>query len=197
MGGLLGVDLDEIRRRDFAEQRRQKRIWQAISAAMSLLALVAAASGAFWFHEYRERNALLERTRNHLEKSLARAADLVEKSARTNDQFGVPVHVVEDFMDDAQSFIADAEQMLKEVQQLGDVTVDLKRAQGRALLNFARVAAKLPKGRDKSGQAEQLARAAERLRTARGAGREPYAPGAPRRGSGAARGGPLTSDAGA
>lgn len=157
VGGLLGVELDEIRRRDLAEQQRQKRLWQGISVAMSVLAVAAAASGYSWRMERNEKAALLDRTRAHLETSLEQSAEIVEKVAGTNEEWGVPLHVVQEFMDDTHVFISDAESFLQQVQQLGEVKHELKLAQARTLLNFARTAAKM---QEKAGQAEQLARAA-------------------------------------
>lgn len=144
VAGLLGVDLDELRRREAEDERRWRRIWAGVAGCMAILAV---ASGVLWRSaEYersekakalvQEQKALAERT-IALEKTerlsaaiLERTTSLVRKSVATTDEFGVPVRV-------GVGILKEAEGIFGDMDRVGVETQDLSIGRARMLLSFA------------------------------------------------------------
>lgn len=143
VAGLIGVELDEVRRRDEAERQRRTRFYRGLATAMCTLAVIATGSAWWAFRENREKSALLQRTQGLLDKTLFQAVTLADKAAISHEEFGLPVAVTSDFMRDAEGIIEEAEKISGDVHQLGADTLTVRTARGHARILFARNAAKM------------------------------------------------------
>ncbi|MEZ5909899.1 MAG: toll/interleukin-1 receptor domain-containing protein [Hyphomicrobiaceae bacterium] len=125
VAGLLGVELDEIRKRFALAERRRKRIWAGIAAGMAVMAVAA---GFGWWQAYslnRKQAALLE-------TALDAASGLVQKGASLPEEKGVAVPVALDFVREAEGLLDGLEQGLRRSQ-----TVTLRRRQASLQLAYA------------------------------------------------------------
>lgn len=116
LSGALGVDLDDLRRRDAEEQRRQKMFWLRLSVFMGVLAvaaLVAAGFAGFFFYE---RGIALQKSDQLVSISLKYTSKIVRKAIATTNEFGVPTQVGIDLMKEVGGIfdeMGDAEQGIK------------------------------------------------------------------------------------
>jgi tetratricopeptide (TPR) repeat protein len=96
IAGVLGVPFNDLRQRELIAARRRARIWQGISAAMIVLAILAAVGG--W---------LAWRYGQHAESLLAEAigisAGQLGGTVRVADQQGVSRTMIEELLDQAES----------------------------------------------------------------------------------------------
>lgn len=107
ISGLLGVDLDRLRRREAEEQKRQKRFWIGISTFMAMLAVFAlVASGLAWFQREQKREALTK-NENLLDKTLERTSKLVSNGVRSVDRHGLPSKFGLSLLQEAQGYFDD------------------------------------------------------------------------------------------
>jgi tetratricopeptide (TPR) repeat protein len=95
IAGLLGIGLDEIRRREAIAERR-RRIWMVLAGAMTGLAAVAFAG--FWVAVLRTKDA-----ERRFEIAFTAADGPVRRVNSMQDRFGVPEPVLEAMMTDAIS----------------------------------------------------------------------------------------------
>jgi len=96
IAGLLGIGLDEIRKREAIAERRRRRIWMFLAGAMTGLAAVAFAG--FWVAVLRTKDA-----ERRFEIAFKAADGLVRRVNSMQDRFGVPEPVLEAMMTDAIS----------------------------------------------------------------------------------------------
>jgi len=94
IAGLLGLGLDEIRKREAMAERRRKRAWMSIAGAMAILAVVAVLG--FWLAILRTRDA-----ERRFEIAFRAAQELVMRVDSLQDRYGVPEAVLNVMMKDA------------------------------------------------------------------------------------------------
>lgn len=94
VAGLLGIGLDEIRKREVIAERRRRRLWMALAGSMTVLAIVAFAG--FWLAVLRTRDA-----ERRFEIAFEAADSLVRRVNSMQDRFGVPEPVLDAIMKDA------------------------------------------------------------------------------------------------
>jgi eukaryotic-like serine/threonine-protein kinase len=89
VAGLLGINLDDLVRREEVARRRRTRMWATIAAVMALLAVLATGSSVYAFKERAKAN-------DRLATALNAAAGLVNQAVKLSETYGVPRrHVVE------------------------------------------------------------------------------------------------------
>jgi tetratricopeptide (TPR) repeat protein len=96
IAGVLGVPFNYLRQRELIAARRRARIWQAIGAAMLLLALLATAGGWIAWRYARHAEGLLA-------EGIRISADQVGAAAHVADQQGVSRVAIEDLLTRAES----------------------------------------------------------------------------------------------
>jgi tetratricopeptide (TPR) repeat protein len=94
VAGMLGIGLDEIRKREAIAERRRRRTWMLLAGAMTGLAIVAFAG--FWMAMLRTRDA-----ERRFEIAFNAADGLVRRVNSMQDRFGVPEPVLAAMMTDA------------------------------------------------------------------------------------------------
>lgn len=156
VAGLLGVDLDELRRRQREDERTWRRIWAGIAGTMAVLAV---ASAVLWRTAEFERNAksiALEKTERLSAAILDRTSSLVSRSVASTDEFGVPVRVGIGILKEADGIFADMDRIGVESKQLG-----IGRA--RMLLSFADSLARLGKVAEQKEKSDSALKVANTL----------------------------------
>jgi tetratricopeptide (TPR) repeat protein len=123
VAGMLGVDLDELRRREAEDERRRKRIWAGIAASMAGLAVL---SGFQWWRA----EVALDQSERLTASLLDRASSLVNQSVATTDEFGVPVRV-------GISILNEAEKIFADMDKIGTASDKLAKGRVRMLMAFA------------------------------------------------------------
>jgi tetratricopeptide (TPR) repeat protein len=98
IAGMLGIGLDEIRKREAIAERRRRRIWMMLAGTMTGLAIVAFAG--FWIAMLRTKDA-----ERRFEIAFKAADGLVRRVNSMQDRFGVPEPVLAAMMADAISQI--------------------------------------------------------------------------------------------
>ena len=96
IAGMLGIGLDEIRKREAIAERRRRRIWMFLAGAMTGLAAVAFAG--FWVAMLRTKDA-----ERRFEIAFKAADGLVRRVNSMQDRFGVPEPILDAMMTDAIS----------------------------------------------------------------------------------------------
>ncbi len=91
IAGLLGVDLDILRRREAEEHKRQKRFWIGLTTAMTVLAFAAIVGGLLSYKL--KQDVAVEKTRNDtmLDATLKRTSGLLQAVITTGHEHGVPL----------------------------------------------------------------------------------------------------------
>ncbi len=119
VAGLLGVDLDDLIKREAHEARRRAIFWRGLAAGFAFLGLLAAASSVFGWYEYRKADAALGREKVALTKETAaheKSQKLLDSALRhtsqlvdlgTREEIGVPSHVGRRLLGEAEGVIAD------------------------------------------------------------------------------------------
>ena len=98
IAGMLGIGLDEIRKREAIAERHRRRIWMMLTGTMTGLALFAFAG--FWIANLRTKDA-----ERRFEIAFKAADGLVRRVNSMQDRFGVPEPVLAAMMTDAISQI--------------------------------------------------------------------------------------------
>jgi eukaryotic-like serine/threonine-protein kinase len=96
IAGMLGIGLDEIRKREAIAERRRRRIWMFLAGAMTGLAAFAFAG--FWMAMLRTKDA-----ERRFEIAFKAADSLVRRINSMQDRFGIPEPVLDAMMTDAIS----------------------------------------------------------------------------------------------
>lgn len=141
IAGMLGVDLDELRRREAEDERRRKRIWAGIAASMAGLAVL---SGFQWWRA----EVALDKSEQLTASLLDRASSLVDKSVKTTDEFGVPVRV-------GVSILGEADGIFADMDRIGGDSVKLVKGRVRMLLAFADSLSRLGKIEEQKAKADE------------------------------------------
>jgi tetratricopeptide (TPR) repeat protein len=94
IAGMLGIGLDEIRKREAIAERRRRRLWMFLAGAMTGLAAVAFAG--FWVAMLRTKDA-----ERRFEIAFKAADGLVRRVNSMQDRFGVPESILDAMMTDA------------------------------------------------------------------------------------------------
>jgi tetratricopeptide (TPR) repeat protein len=98
IAGLLGIPLDDLRRREVIAARKRARIFQAVAAAM--LALAASAMAGGWM-AYRN----MQKADRRFDLAMNIAAGVVDRAVAMSDEYGVPAVAIGDLLNWAdQSF---------------------------------------------------------------------------------------------
>lgn len=113
IAGLLGIGLDEIRKREVIAERRRRRLWMILAGSMTVLAIVAFAG--LWLAVLRTKDA-----ERRFEIAFEAADGLVRRVNSMQDRFGVPEPVLDAIMKDAIK-------QLDRLTQEGGATSDLFR----------------------------------------------------------------------
>jgi tetratricopeptide (TPR) repeat protein len=124
IAGILGLGLDEIVCRSVRAQKRQSRL--RISIVLILFGLLIASVGGFSWVRYE-----LSRNESLLDRTLQRATNLINKATGLSDQFGVPRAV-------SLSFLEEADNLFKDMAELGRDTPALRFRKVSMLVAFAR-----------------------------------------------------------
>ena len=103
IAGLLGLSLDEIRKRAIRAQRRRVAALTSISFLMAGLAVVA--SIAAWIARQRTVEA-----EQRLDLALATAESLTTKTVTFKDKFGVPIPILTDLLHEVDQLLSRLEQ---------------------------------------------------------------------------------------
>jgi tetratricopeptide (TPR) repeat protein len=148
IAGVMGVDLDELRRREAEEQRRQKRFWIGLSAGMAIVTGIAVISSFVAWREFLAKQTALSQNEKLLAKTLKRAQSLLEKSVTSSDQFGLPVKVSLDLLDETSGIFND----MDEIKQASDL-IPQRRAD--LLITYADMYAKLGEVQKQAASAAQ------------------------------------------
>lgn len=104
VSGLLGVDLDRLRRREAEDQKRQKRFWAGVSAFMAVLAIAAIAGGTVAWIQRQEKNIALQKNEQLLDATLDQTSSLVSNSVINIQRNGLPVKFGVGLLEQAQGF---------------------------------------------------------------------------------------------
>jgi tetratricopeptide (TPR) repeat protein len=102
VGGLLGLSLDEVVRRDRIAQRRQTRMWLATSAAMLLLAMGAGIGAVVALEQRRQTKDLLVTTLRHADQLVTLAVDSSRRRALPASETANVLKVAEDLLADLE-----------------------------------------------------------------------------------------------
>ena len=98
IAGLVGIPLNDLRRREVIAARRRARIFQGIASAMLVLALSAIAGG--WI-AYRN----MQQADRRFDLAMNIASGVVDRAVAMSDKYGVPEKVIGDLLSWAdQSF---------------------------------------------------------------------------------------------
>ena len=123
IAGLLGLELDDLRRRDAAAQLRRRRMWMGITAGFALLALLASASTVFAYQK------LIE-SEDRLDRAVEIAYGFVSEAVSLSNKFGAPAELL-------QGLLRRTEQALDRLIKDGADTPKLHHRKAQMLLNFA------------------------------------------------------------
>jgi eukaryotic-like serine/threonine-protein kinase len=130
VAGLLGFDLDELRRREETDRRRQHRVLASLTIGFASLALVACASAIFAF----QQNRLAQRQTASAQKNLNRAIEIaygvVKQGTSLSKRVGVPADTTLDLLRQAEK---DLDDLIKD----GDENELLRHRKSLMLLSFA------------------------------------------------------------
>jgi tetratricopeptide (TPR) repeat protein len=147
ISGLLGIDLDRLRRREAEDHKREKRFWIGISGAMAFLAVMALlATGFAWLQREEKREALLT-TETLLDKTLARTSNLVSQAVSSVDRRGLPSQVGLNLLKEAQGYFDDMDEIkvksknlpLRRAEMLIGLSASYKQlGEGKKSLEYAR-----------------------------------------------------------
>jgi eukaryotic-like serine/threonine-protein kinase len=124
IAGLLGLDLDEIIRREARSRKRGLRIRNSIIALLVALTVTSGA-GFVWARYELSRNEVL------LDRTLQRATGLVNQAVAMSKQFGVPRSVSVGVLDQAEG-------LFRDISELGRDTAQLRYRKATMLIAFAR-----------------------------------------------------------
>lgn len=90
IAGLIGVDLDVLRKREEIERRRRNRMYALTAAAMGLLAVAATAFGVLSY-VYKERAEAAQATAEHrLDDAVETAYEFAVRTSALAEQRGIP-----------------------------------------------------------------------------------------------------------
>jgi tetratricopeptide (TPR) repeat protein len=150
VAGLLGVGLDEIRKRAARAERRRLAVLSSTAVAMAVLAVLAA--GAAWVARSRTIEA-----EQRLDWALAAAGGITSKVATFKNKFGVPAPVLADLLQEVQQLlnrlsqqgVKSSELVLREAVLLGELS--------DGNLNIGNTAAALENAIQASARFERLA----------------------------------------
>jgi eukaryotic-like serine/threonine-protein kinase len=93
VSALLGIDLDELRRREAMAERRRRHIWTSVAAVTSSLAVVAVVFGFYANDQYRRSERLLDR-------SLRITVDFADKVASAFSSYQMPAPQADRLLND-------------------------------------------------------------------------------------------------
>ena len=101
VAGLLGVSLDDLRRRDAVAERRRRRMWTGISGAMASLAAMSIGLALFAYElkELAEANLRLADRRH--EQSIDIALQFAKSVAMAADDLQIPSNRARDLLDES------------------------------------------------------------------------------------------------
>ena len=145
IAGMLGISLDEIRKREAIAERRRRRNWMFLAGAMTGLAAFALAG--FWVAMLRTEDA-----ERRFEIAFKAADGLVRRINSMQDRFGVPEPILDAMMTDAIS------QLDRLTQESGSASDLFRFRQAEAHL----LGADLAKSPWRCGRAEEPARQGNR-----------------------------------
>ena len=92
IAGILGVPLNELRRRELIAARKRARVFQGISVAMTLLAVLATAGG--WVAYQNQQKA-----EQRLDVSIDIASGVVGQAMSLSKKFGIPSSAIGSLLD--------------------------------------------------------------------------------------------------
>ena len=96
IAGVLGVPFNDLRQRELIAARRRARVWQGISAAMIVLAILAAVGGWLaWLNAQHAEGLLAD--------AIGISAGQLGGTVRVADQQGVSRTMIEELLDQAES----------------------------------------------------------------------------------------------
>ena len=95
ISGLLGLDLDDLRRREEIAERKRKQVLFAVAATMAVLAVVASVSAVRNYFLLKENQSLVRVQVQLLDRTLNRATELVDHAVEFSRREGIPATMPE------------------------------------------------------------------------------------------------------
>jgi tetratricopeptide (TPR) repeat protein len=111
ISGLLGVDLDRLRRREAEDQRRQKRFWIGLSSGMALLAVAALAAFVVAWIQREEKKVALTKNEELLDATLGRTSSLVSNAVNAVRRNGLPIKFGLEILEEAKGYFDDMDKV--------------------------------------------------------------------------------------
>lgn len=118
IAGLMGVDLDRLRRREAEDHKRQKRMWMGIAGAGALLAVLAIAGGVVAKRETEQKKAALAKNEELLDATLKRTSSLVGDAIGSVRRSGLPAELGLNILKEAEGFFSDMDKINVTSRQL-------------------------------------------------------------------------------
>ncbi len=132
ISGLLGLELDDLLRREQIAERKRKRLLFAVAASMTVLAIVASGAAA-WNYVLLSRNQSLVREQvKLLDGTLERATELVDRSVEFSRREGIPATMPKEILRQVELMFEDLVET-----DLGKQSVTLKAREAVMLLRIA------------------------------------------------------------
>ncbi len=118
ISGLLGVDLDRLRRREAENQKRQKRFWIGLSSAMAFLAVVALSASVVAWLQREEKKVALTKNEALLDATLSRASSLISNAVNAVRRNGLPTKFGLEILEEAKGYFTDMDRIKVNSHQL-------------------------------------------------------------------------------
>jgi tetratricopeptide (TPR) repeat protein len=107
VASLLGVELDELRRRDALAERRRRRMWTSVAGAMSVLAVAAIGLALFAYQQKGLAETNLQLADQRHEKSILIALRFARSIARSAAELHIPSDSARDLLNESEKVLTD------------------------------------------------------------------------------------------
>jgi tetratricopeptide (TPR) repeat protein len=107
VAGLLGVELDELRRRDALAERRRRRMWTSVAGAMSVLALAAVGLALFAYQQKGRAETNFQLADQRHEKSVLIALRFAQSIARSAAELHIPSDSARDLLNESEKVLTE------------------------------------------------------------------------------------------
>ena len=112
ISGLLGLDLDDLRRREAIAERRRKRVLYGVAASMAVLAILASGTAVRNYFLLTENQKLVKTQVKLIDDTLDRATELMGDAVEFSRREGIPVAM-------SQRILRQVEEMFQALAETG------------------------------------------------------------------------------